>query len=260
MKDYYQILGIPENAGPEEIRKAFRQLAFKYHPDKNPDHPKEAEARFKDINEAFGVLCDPGRRRQYDLARKGVGSAYGGQPGFAYSQQDIFQSFFSNQAAFNEISQMFAQAGLRFDEDFMRQVFFSGRVAVFQFGFGPGGLRASSYRTPSPTPAVSGGKRGLLERMLTRIVSGLFRLLFRAALGPPRPEGLDYYRHLEVSAAEARSGAEKEVVYTRKGKTKKLMVKVPAGVRTGSRIRLTGMGKPRGKSRGDLYLDVQVKG
>ena len=73
MKDYYSILGIGENAKPAEIKKAYRKLAQKYHPDKNPDNP-EAEAHFKEVNEANEVLSDRSKRVGYDRARQGGGS------------------------------------------------------------------------------------------------------------------------------------------------------------------------------------------
>jgi len=66
MKDYYHILGVPQNAGPEEIKGAFRQLAFKHHSDKNPGNERQAEERFKEINEAYGVLGDEARRQGYN--------------------------------------------------------------------------------------------------------------------------------------------------------------------------------------------------
>jgi len=70
MKDYYAILGISENAGEEAVKKAFRKLALKYHPDRNPGNEKWAGERFKEINEAYGVLGDMNRRREYDARRK----------------------------------------------------------------------------------------------------------------------------------------------------------------------------------------------
>src|SRR5512137_271863 len=112
MKDYYQTLSVAEDASDEDIRKAFRKLAFQYHPDKNIGHEKEAEEKFKDINEAYGVLSDRNKRQQYDMARKGVfaGAGYGqANQGFQYSQEDIFRDTFTNQQTLDELNRMFAQ-------------------------------------------------------------------------------------------------------------------------------------------------------
>ena len=65
-KDYYQILGVAKNASDTEIKKAYRKLAMQYHPDRNPSNEKWANAKFKEINEAYAVLGDPQKRRQYD--------------------------------------------------------------------------------------------------------------------------------------------------------------------------------------------------
>ena len=72
MKDYYKILGVSKKADQQQIKSAFRKLAFQYHPDKNPGNEKESEAKFKEINEAFAVLGDESKRQQYDMAKKGV--------------------------------------------------------------------------------------------------------------------------------------------------------------------------------------------
>ena len=88
-QDYYEILGLKKGATPEEIKKAYRKLAVKYHPDKNPGD-KKAEDRFKEINEAYAVLSDPQKKEKYDTF---------GSSGFhqQYSQEDIFRGFdFSN--------------------------------------------------------------------------------------------------------------------------------------------------------------------
>ena len=78
-KDYYSILGVPENANVNEIKKKYRSLAMKYHPDRNQDNREKAEERFKQISEAYYVLSDEKRRAEYDAFRKGYGRGFGGQ-------------------------------------------------------------------------------------------------------------------------------------------------------------------------------------
>ena len=84
-KDYYQLLGLPRDAGSDAIKKAYRKLALKYHPDRNQGN-KEAEARFKDISEAYAVLSNPEKKKQYDMF---------GADGFhkRFTQEDIFRDF-----------------------------------------------------------------------------------------------------------------------------------------------------------------------
>lgn len=275
MKDYYQILGVPENASQEEIKKAFRKLAFKHHPDTNPGNEKQAEERFKEINEAYGVLGDSYKRQQYDFARKGqfAGAGYNtGYGGFQYSQQDIFRDTFANQAMFDELSRMFAQAGLRFDQDFLNRVFFQGSGFVFQFFATPGGARQRAYRSgggttyqaQSPYTSVTTYKPGLIERLLSKVAVKIGRYALRKLFGigyEPLPKrNLDQHIELEISPAQAAAGGEKQVTCKRDNEKKKLMVKIPAGIKTGTKIRLKGMGLTEGKKSGDLYLHIRVRG
>ena len=93
-KDYYQILGVPENVSADELKKVYRKLAVKYHPDKNPDNPKQAEARFKEISEAYYILSDEKRRAQYDQMRKfggGYQGNFAGAQGFNF--EDLLRQF-----------------------------------------------------------------------------------------------------------------------------------------------------------------------
>jgi curved DNA-binding protein len=109
-KDYYKILGLNRNASEEQIKKAFRRLALKYHPDRCPGDPESGE-RFKEVNEAYAVLGDRDKRREYD---------HFGPNRFSrrYREDDLFQAF--------DFEAIFGEFGLRFDEDFVDR-FFCGR-------------------------------------------------------------------------------------------------------------------------------------
>ncbi len=292
MKDYYRILGVPEDASEEEIKRAFRRLAFKYHPDKNPGREKEAEEKFKEINEAYGVLGDEAKRREYDAFRKrqfvGVGYERPYQ-GFRYTQEDIFRDTFFNRSFFEELNRMFAEAGLRFDEDFLNQVFFGGRGFRFEFFAGPSGVRYSyrRYGRPSYPQAetyqdVPPRRRryqagtgtyfedtrtpmepmGSIERALGRAVIKLGKFILKKLLGIDfdslLQKGKDIYQEIILSPSEAARGCKKQISYKRGEERKKIEVTIPAGVTTGTRIRLKGMGLP-GKEPGDLYLVVQIR-
>ncbi len=265
MKDYYQILGVPENAAEEEIKKAFRRLAFRYHPDKNPGDEKQAEEKFKDINEAYGVLGDREKRQQYDAVRKSpfAGAGYNAGSGFQYSPQDIFSGIFSNPAVFAEMRRMFGEAGLRFDDDFLSRTFFSRGGISFQVFTFPGaqGERFDYHPYSEVTTPIR--KPGFWERLLFRMAIGFTRFVLRQLFGlaykPIEEKGLDEQIELELSPSEAKNGCEKVVSVKRGNKTKKLKVKVPAGTAENTRIRLKGMGESSGNNQGDLYLHIRIK-
>jgi DnaJ-class molecular chaperone len=272
VKDYYKTLGVPENAADEDIRKAFRKMAFKYHPDKNIGHEKAAEEKFKDINEAYGVLCDPVKRQQYDQVRQGglTGAGFNPGQGFNYSQQDIFRDAFTNQANLDELNRMFAQQGLRFDPEFLNQVFFGANNVVFRvYNFGGGGARSYTYSNQTavrPNPDLSQTvvpeyKPNFVERWATKTIVKLNKFMLRKAFGiqvPEPPVELDISQDLEISKEEAATGGEKKYLHHSGLKTRKLMVKIPAGIQTGTRIRLKGLGKKEGRRTGDLYLVVRI--
>lgn len=277
MKDYYQTLGIPEDASDEDIRKAFRKLAFQYHPDKNIGNEKAAEKKFKEINEAFGVLSDKVKRQQYDMARKGVfagGREYEYQTqGFRYSQDDIFRDTFTNQAMMEEMERLFSQMGLRFDPEFLNRVFFNANNVVFRvyrFGGSPRGysytrgyssdnVRSSPADQDQVAPAEP--QMGFLERTLSnagkKIGKFVLKKVFGIQLDAP-PIVLDRFQDLDISSDESRKGGEKAVSIKDGNRTKKLMVKIPAGIQSGTQIRLRGMGYREGNRAGDLYLKVRV--
>ncbi|MBI4285316.1 MAG: J domain-containing protein [Chloroflexi bacterium] len=271
MKEYYDILGVPQGASQDDIKKAYRRLAFQHHPDTNPGREKEAEAKFKEISEAFGVLGDEVKRQQYDQARSGAFAGAGnGSGGPGYSQQDIFRDIFSNPVVFNDLNRMFSQAGLRFDQDFLNRLFFSGSGYIFQFSFSPSGVKrnAHAYGSGADTAtayqdeiAAKARRPGFFERFFNRILFKVTTWAMRRAFGLILPSGdsPDLYRELRVTRLEAAAGIEKEITYKRGRKAKKLMVKVPAGIQSGTRIRLSGMGLTKKGRTGDLYLEVKVK-
>jgi curved DNA-binding protein len=198
--EYYQSLGIQKGASPDEIKKAYRKLAVKYHPDKNPGD-KSAEDRFKEINEAYAVLSDPQKKAQYDQF---------GSSGFhqKYSQEDIFKGF--------DVSDLFKDMGLGGSNDVFSRIF-----------GGAGGFQQQR------------GGRGF---------------------GTRRQRGEDFTMELKVSFRDAYSGCEKKVAFSKNGTREELVVKVPAGVENGGRLRLQGKGGEGagGGQQGDIYLTIVV--
>jgi DnaJ-class molecular chaperone len=285
-KQYYAILGLKEDASPEEIRKAYRKLALHYHPDRNRGDAG-AEERFKAISEAYGVLMDPEKRQMYDLSRQaGVGASadHHFEPGAYSSQEDILRDLLHNRdasAIFEELTHEFQRMGFRFDDGFVRHVFFGGRGVVFGGVFfgGPfrGGRRGGSDDTggyarrfePWGPWLRTGRTAGTIERqggpgLLSRIgqaVRGLVGGLGRAAgfaLGTGR-RGEDLTHDLVITPVEARDGARKHVRLARGAEIEEVIVTVPAGVRPGTRLRLRGKGNSGAAGEhGDLYLRVQV--
>ncbi|MDD4873732.1 MAG: DnaJ domain-containing protein [Dehalococcoidales bacterium] len=255
MKDYYKILGIPENANRQDIKSAFRKLAFQFHPDTNPGNEKQAEAKFKEINEAYAVLGDEIKKQQYDLARTGqyAGTRDGG--GFNYSQQDIFNGMFTNQVFFDELMRMFSQSGLRFDRNFYGQTFANGTFFRFYTNSGKqAGFNSNSYAPPAKTY-----KPGWLERMASRLLNTIGRFIIKKAFGIEYTKNLDIQMELEIIPEEAIAGKQKEIEYTRGTRKKKVVLTLPANVNTGTRIRLKGMGVVEKGKAGDLYIYVKVK-
>jgi DnaJ-class molecular chaperone len=284
-KEYYAILGLKEDASPEEVRKAYRKLALHYHPDRNRGDAG-AEERFKAISEAYAVLIDPERRRLYDLSRRaGVGTGaraagYRAQPGPYSSQEDILRDLLHNRdaaAVFEELTREFRRMGFRFDDSFVRHVFFGGRGFVFGGVFfgGPfrwgrtaegewsGGFRRriepwGPWRHRTPDGRIE--SPGLLTRLghaLQRVVSGIGRVA-QHALGTGE-HGADLTQDLSITSEEARSGTSKHVRLTRGKEIAELIVAIPSGVRPGTRLRLRGRGLV-GKTGvpGDLYLRIHI--
>jgi DnaJ-class molecular chaperone len=263
MKDYYAILGIPEGASEDAIKKAFRKLALKFHPDKNPGNEKWAGEKFKEINEAFGVLGDASRRREYNARRKSPFAASGNNA-FSYDQQDIFRSSFSNPVFYEDLNRLFSEMGLRFDRDFVNRSFFNGQGVFYSFTSpGPSGQQYQDGNGPANTgnPQFSAPSVKLpwALKWLNRVFKWVLKKIFKQILGVDTAwADPDIHRDIRLSKKEAMNGCSKKITYKRNREKKTLMVKIPPGVKTGTKIRLSGMGRD-GYRKGDLFLHVKTK-
>ena len=274
-KDYYKALGVSPEATNEEIKKAYRQLALKFHPDRNPGD-KEAEESFKEISEAYGVLIDPVKRKQYDFVSQTPFEA-GRRPDFSYTQEEIFRDIFNNPTAsdvFTDLGREFGRMGFRFDERFFDHLFFGGRGVFFVFG-GPGGFQYQPFGRPQDriqniADAFSPMAEQILPRGVTwkgRIFSWVFRKIIRFFFGrllpntpePVKKDDLDLTYTFPLCREEVVSPMTKELSFRRNGKMEKLGVKIPPGVRDGTLLRLRGMGKSQAGNSGDLYLKIRLE-
>jgi curved DNA-binding protein len=220
-KDYYATLGVKKDAGQEEIQKAYRKLARKYHPDVNKD-PK-AEIKFKEIGEAYEVLKDPEKRQKYD------------QFGSAWNRA---RQTGAPPPGWENIHFDFGQGGGGFD---------FGDLG----GMGGGGERFSSFFEMLFGGAGPGGRRG----------AGAAGPAGFGGFGPQA--GGNTEATLPLTLEEALQGGTREISITdpNTGQRRNLSVKIPAGVRSGQKIRLAGQGGPGlgGGTSGDLLLKVEIQ-
>ncbi|MGY2793339.1 curved DNA-binding protein [Thermostichus sp. MS-CIW-36] len=284
-KDYYKILGVSKTATADEVKQAYRRLARKYHPDVNPND-KAAEEKFKDINEAYEVLSDPSKRRQYDQFGQYYqqGGFRSSRDAYTYSSSPFSQDF--GGSGFGGSGVDFSQ----FDDfqDFIDQLL--GRVrsqttdrsSGFSGSTGNTSYDAEATIQISIPEAFEGGKRRLRvggDRVLeVNIPPGITpgkRIRLRGQ-GHPNPnggagdlylkielkdhpfyrlEGFDVYCDLPISPSEAVLGAQVEVP-TLDGVVK---LRIPPGMQPGRKLRLAERGFPKGNGeRGDFYVVVQI--
>jgi len=278
--DYYKILGVNKNASKEDIKKSYRKLAMKYHPD-HTEGNKSAEEKFKKISEAYAVLSDKEKRKQYDTF---------GAAGFQqrFSQEDIFKGF-----DFDNI----------FSELFGKTRRFSGRGNGMRFSFGDGApfdgyqkqQKARSkgadlvYELPLTLEEVATGTsktvsyqhQGRSEKITVKIPKGMIsgKKLRVAGKGDTDPyggppgdlyiqstvlgdkvydfKGYDLYMYREIKLSEALLGSSISVPTLGK---KELSLKIPPGTKHKTKMRLAGHGLPHmhGKDKGDLYVYIHV--
>ncbi|NIS73982.1 MAG: molecular chaperone DnaJ [Deltaproteobacteria bacterium] len=250
-KDFYTILGVARNASEEEIKSAFRRLALKYHPDRNPGD-KDAEERFKEINEAYSVLSDLEKRRMYDLYGTSMGSA--SSEGYGFSDfgfhmggfEDIFSEFFGD--VFGRGTRTRAQKGadLRYnlEIEFDEAVFGAEKRIKYpthQACVDCGGTGAKGGTSIDKCPDCNGSGQMSYQQ-------GFFSVT--RTCGRCKGQG----RMIREYCPKCRGTGSVR-------KDKKVSVKVPAGVDNGTRMKLRGEGEQgkHGGPPGDLYVIVSVK-
>ncbi len=290
-EDYYKELGVEKTASVDEIKKAYRKLALKYHPDRNPTDRKKAEEKFKKISEAYAVLSDPEKRKQYDNF---------GSEGFKqqYSQEDIFRGF-----DINEILREMGFGGAFGGEGSFGRGGARRRTYTTQRGGSFGDIFGAQYGEPAPQrgedleyklsisleEAFTGAEKkitlksdGRSHELKVRIPPGIApgQKLRLAGKGLPGPYGGppgDIYLEIQmlphpvftrdsdnllveksIPFSQAVLGTTIEVP-TLTGESKK--VKIPPGTQNNTRIRMKGFGLPhfKGSGKGDEFVRISIQ-
>lgn len=269
-KDYYKVLGVSSDAKPEEVKKAFRKLAQKYHPDQNKDNPS-AEAKFKEISEANSVLSDPDKRKDYDEARRLIGGGGGfrfppgGQSGSGPSMEDLFggggfRAAGGDSSISDLLGNLFGGGGEpRRSRGPRRGADIEGEVTIDFTAALAGATVTMQTTADSACPTCHGtGARPGTQPTVCRVCQGSGmqstsgQNVFQ--LGEPcrncRGRGMVVEDPCPTCGGSGRGKS-----------TNSMQVRIPAGVADGQRIRIKGKGGPGENSGapGDLYVLVHVR-
>lgn len=262
-RDYYEVLGVGKTAGDDEIKKTYRKLALKYHPDRNPDN-KEAEAKFKEAAEAYEVLSNPEKKKMYDqYGHEGVNSSFG-SGGFQWSDFSHYSDF----------------------EDILGGIFGGGGGGIFGDLFGGGGrrsgrriVRGNDLRADIEISFMESAKGASKEIKLRKNVTcksckgeGVADLSDKVTCdrcggaGNVRMSQGFFSINRSCDACGGTGKIIKNPCKDCKGsglvlKEKKLSVKIPAGIEHGSRLKISGEGEDGlyGGPAGSLYIVIHVK-
>jgi curved DNA-binding protein CbpA len=252
--DYYALLEVAPDASLAEIKSAYRRLAMRYHPDRNPDDPEGAE-HFKRITLAYGVLSDPQRREAYDLGMRRAPAGGRGNGAGRVDPDEVFRDLFASrdfQELFERLRREFARAGLRSDRGFVRKVLGPGAVLIF------GGLLIGGPllggRGALLARALRAGQQLLVGAQLLRRVRGPHGEA-PAAAPPAEPVGPRRYRIALADHLRRRGGTISLDLPLASGTTRRVMVKVPPGTRVGHCFRI-----PAGGGEGEVVVEVAASG
>ena len=236
-KDYYEVLGINKNADDKAIKKAYRKLAKKYHPDINPGDAN-AEAKFKEVTEAYEILSNPEKRKLYDQFGHAAFDGTGGAQSGAYGNAGGFEGF-NGFNGFNGAGGFHGGTYRTKNGNGYQEFHFEGGDMgdIFENFFG-GGFKKSGFQNDFRQTGGFGNQQHY------------------------QTKGSDIHAEINVSFDAAAFG-KKETIHLKddQGKIQALEVNIPAGIETGQSIRLKGKGSPgyQGGSAGDLLLKITVK-
>jgi DnaJ-class molecular chaperone len=273
-KDYYKILDVAENASDIEVKKSYRKLALEHHPDHNKNAPN-SEEKFKQITEAYGVLIDPLKRKEYDRFRADhLAGRINENSQFRYTQQDIFEEMLRKgfgKDVFEELNREFSKSGFRSGNSFFQTTLMGGALGgiVRVLGMIPGpigrvgqGLRiahmvgTSLFALKKMHDAKSAGNIKNQPNNKNPDILDSVKGVFNKGINSQN--SLDYNLAMTIPPKEALEGTNKKISYEIDGTPEQLMIRIPKKFPHGGKLRIKGKGHLKDQKRGDLILQVNV--